>query len=208
MRTQLITSMLSVVSTNINRKNANGRLFELGRLYLSEEFPPKVQPEERQALSLGLFGEGEDFFTLKGIVEAIMELMGAQVDYERSDEPYLHPGRQAKVLLGDEVIAVLGEVHPKTAEAMGISERVYVAEIQLPPLFAVDKALTIYRPDFYEQRPLRHTRSIQYIAFVHTLKLQVLYFLHSQDIREYVLKYFYFHQQKYILPILFFHLDE
>ena len=146
MRTQLITSMLSVVATNINRKNSAGRLFEVGRLYYSEAFPPTIQPEEREALSLGLFGENEDFYTLKGAVESIFALLGAKVEYERAAEPYLHPGRQARALLDGKQVAVFGEAHPKTLEMLGIDERVYVAELQLSPLYAVEKPMTIYRP--------------------------------------------------------------
>lgn len=145
MRTQLVTNMLTVMATNINRKNSAGRLFEVGRLYRSKTLPPKEQPEERPALSIGLFGEGEDFFTLKGAVESVIALLGAEVDYERSQEPYLHPGRQARAMLSGEQVAVFGEVHPKTAEMMGIDERVYVAELQLPPLFAVEKPMVVYR---------------------------------------------------------------
>ena len=138
--------MLSVIATNINRKNAAGRLFEVGRLYHSDTLPPKTLPEEREALCLGLFGNEEDFYSLKGLVEAIFELSGAQAEYERSAEPYLHPGRQARALLGGKPVAVFGELHPKTAEMMGIGERVYTAEIELSPLFELEKPLTIYRP--------------------------------------------------------------
>jgi phenylalanyl-tRNA synthetase beta chain len=45
-----------------------------------------------------------------------------------------HPGRSARVFLGDEPVGVLGELHPRTARSLEIDGRVAVAEIALDPL--------------------------------------------------------------------------
>ena len=115
LRTQLITSMLTVLATNINRKITEGRFFELGKLFIPKSLPLTEQPIEAPALSIGIYGKDEDFFTLKGIIEDIMKLFGAHTQYERSAEPFLHPGRQANVKANNQVAAVLGEVHPSVA---------------------------------------------------------------------------------------------
>ena len=149
LRTQLITSMLTVLSTNKNRKNPGARLFEVGKLFEAKSLPLTEQPDEVPALCIGLYGPGEDFFTLKGIVEALLARFGADASFIRSAEPYLHPGRQAEIRLaeGDTPLGVLGELHPDTAERFGLDTRVYAAELRLPPLFASagDKRV-IYRP--------------------------------------------------------------
>ena len=143
MRSQLFTSMLTVLSTNYNRKNATARLFEAGRLFIPNE-DATLQPEERRALSLGFYGEGEDFFTMKGVIELLCR--GARVRFTASAEPFLHPGRQAAVLLGDELLGVFGELHPDVAEKYGFGVRVYVAQLELAPLFAAEKPLVRYQP--------------------------------------------------------------
>ena len=97
-------------------------------------------------MSIGIYGKDEDFFTLKGIIEEIMRLFGAHTQYERSDEPYLHPGRQATVLANNKPVAVMGEVHPEVAAQYGIDERVYVAEIKLDILYALNKRKVAYKP--------------------------------------------------------------
>ena len=149
LRTQLITSMLTVLSTNKNRKNPGARLFEVGKLFEAKSLPLTEQPDEVPALCIGLYGPGEDFFTLKGIVEALLARFGADASFIRSAEPYLHPGRQAEIRLaeGDTPLGVLGELHPDTAERFGLDTRAYAAELRLPPLFASagDKRV-IYRP--------------------------------------------------------------
>lgn len=146
MRTQLITSMLTVLSTNINRKNPAGRFFEISKRFVAKQLPLTEQPLELKTLSIGLYGDQEDFYTLKGVIEQLMELCGVTARYERCDEPYLHPGRAAKVTVGEKTLAVFGELHPDTAEKFGISQRVYVAEVYLDLLLGMEKPLVIYEP--------------------------------------------------------------
>lgn len=146
MRTQLVTSMLSVVSTNINRKNSAARLFEISKRFIPKAMPLTEQPNELKTLSIGIYGEGEDFYTIKGIIEQVMEYCGAKVKYVRADEPYLHPGRAAKAVIGDKAVAVFGEVHPNTADKYDLAQRVYVAEVYLDMLSDTEKPLVIYEP--------------------------------------------------------------
>ena len=145
LRTGLIYSMLTVLSTNINRKIESGRFFEISKRFYGE-LPLKEQPQEIPTMSLGIYGEGEDFFRLKGIIEAVMKLCGAHTRYERASEPYLHPGRQAAVFANNTPAAVFGEVHPSVAEKFGIDTRVYVAEIKLDVLYGINKRKLVYKP--------------------------------------------------------------
>ena len=146
MRTQLTTSMLTVLATNINRKIENGRFFEISKRFIPKSLPLTEQPDELPTLSIGIYGKDEDFFTLKGIIEEIMALHGAHTEYKRSSEPYLHPGRQALVLANNNEVAVFGEVHPSVLKAYEIEERVYVAEIKLDVLYSLKKRKTLYKP--------------------------------------------------------------
>ncbi len=146
MRTQLTTSMLTVLATNINKKIADGRFFEISKRFVPKALPLTEQPDELATMSIGIYGEDEDFFSLKGIIEAICKLMGAHTQYERSNEPYLHPGRQALVKANNKNIGVFGEVHPAVAAKYGINERVYVAEIKLDLLLSIEKRKTTYKP--------------------------------------------------------------
>ncbi len=146
MRTQLVTSMLTVVATNINRKIESGRFFEESKRFIPKSLPVTEQPDELPTLCIGLYGKDEDFFTLKGIVEEIMSLFGAHTQYKRSNETYLHPGRQAEVLANNVLAAVLGEVHPAVAKNYDIDTKVYVAEIKLDVLYAINKRKTTYKP--------------------------------------------------------------
>ncbi len=146
LRTQLTTSMLTVLATNINRKIESGRFFEISKRFIPKSLPLTEQPLELPTMSIGIFGDDEDFFTLKGIIEDLMALMGAHTQYERSSETYLHPGRQALVKANNVPACVMGEVHPAVLAKYGIEKRVYIAEIKLDELLKINKRKTVYKP--------------------------------------------------------------
>lgn len=145
MRTQLITSMLTVLQTNFSRKIPAVRLFEVGKRFIPKQLPLTEQPQEIPTLSLGIYGKDEDFFTVKGVLESLFDSFGLKADYAVSSEYYLHPGRQAQVTIGDKAIAVFGEVHPDVTAAYDIDARVYVAEIDLSALFAIESPRILYK---------------------------------------------------------------
>ncbi len=147
MRTQLVTSMMTVLATNFNRKVPAARFFELSKIFVPKSLPITKQPDEIPSLSIGMYGEKEDFFALKGVVEAVISLFSdKQPELERASEPYLHPGRSAVASLGDKKIATFGEVHPEVAKTYGIDGRVYIAEIAVDVLYKTEKAKITYKP--------------------------------------------------------------
>ena len=145
MRSQLVTSMLTVLSTNYNHKIHAARLFEASKRFVPKALPLTEQPEELPALSIGMYGEDEDFFTLKGVLESIFDSFGVQPSYALSAETYLHPGRQATASLGNTVLATFGEVHPDVTANYDIDVKVYVAEIDLQALFAIEQKPILYK---------------------------------------------------------------
>ena len=146
MRTQLATSMLTVLGTNYSRKNKAVRLFEVSKIFIPKEIPVTSQPEERPVLCIGMYGEKEDFFTLKGIVDAVVNMFAPRTVCERANEPYLHPGRSAVTLINGAKAATYGEVHPNVAASFGIDGRCYIAEIDLALLYSQPARRTVYKP--------------------------------------------------------------
>ncbi len=147
MRTQLVTSMMTVLGTNFARKNAEAKLFELNKIFVPKEMPVTSQPLEIPALCLGMYGSDVDFFALKGIVEAVVSKFTKRaVSVEVANETYLHPGRSAVAYLGQTAVATFGEVHPKVAESFGIDARCYIAEIKLDELYKLPAEKSVYKP--------------------------------------------------------------
>lgn len=145
MRTTVLPSMLEILSKNYNYRNKSVRLYELGRTYFLRE---DGLADEPKVLSLGAYGEEMDFFTLKGCVEKIFETLRIdQVSFVAEKEnPSYHPGRCAKVLVGDEVVGVLGQIHPSVSTNYGVDAPLYCAELQFDALYRMQGATPQYTP--------------------------------------------------------------
>lgn len=137
MRTTPLDGILTSLATNNNHKNENVRLFEMGNVYIPKALPLTELPDERNQLTFGFYGDG-DFFTMKGVVEELLDAVGMKDKIIYSTEnlkPFLHPGRQADILYDGETIGYLGEVHPTVADNYNLKTRAYVAVIDMPYLY-------------------------------------------------------------------------
>ena len=69
-----------------------------------------------------------------------------EASFERSDDESLHPAKQAAIVIGDNKVGVVGELHPKVAEAFDISETAYLFEIDVTALlpFTTSHKIDIY----------------------------------------------------------------
>ena len=103
MRTTTLPSMLETLSLNYKNRNAAVALYEIGKEYLPTA--PDKLPEEPDRLTIGMYGDDADFFTLKGMVETILETAGLHdCTYKAcgTDAPFdeicaLHPRRSAVI---------------------------------------------------------------------------------------------------------------
>lgn len=129
MRVSLIPSIVRTALNNLNRKNNEGRLFELAKVY--NLVKGQELPKEKANLSLAVYGENEDFYTLKGVIEEVLEVFcnGASVNYEVSDKKFMHPTRSANIIINGKEVGVLGQLHPTLASSLGIDKALYVAEL-------------------------------------------------------------------------------
>ena len=129
MRTSTIPSMMEILSRNYNYRNSDARLFELGKIFLPKE--GEKLPDEPVIITLGMYGADEDFFTLKGTVETLLdELHVKNVEFAAvTDEPTYHPGRTAKVTANGILLGIIGEIHPSVSRKYDIDVPCYMAEL-------------------------------------------------------------------------------
>lgn len=145
MRTTTLPSMLEILARNYSFRNASARLYELGRVYFAR---PNGLADEPKILSLGAYGGGCDFFTMKGAVETVLEnLRIPEVRFvaERENSSY-HPGRCARVFSGERELGVLGQVHPAVAANYGVDAELYAAELFFEALYEGMGPLPVYQP--------------------------------------------------------------
>ena len=132
MRTVSLNGMLTSLATNYNRRNKVARLYELGNIYLPKALPLTELPDEKMRLTLGMYGAG-DFFDMKGVVEEIFDKLGVTgAECEpANDIPYLHPGRQARILKGKLDLGFIGQIHPEVGDNYNLKTEAYVAVLNM-----------------------------------------------------------------------------
>ena len=145
LRTTAVGSMLDTLALNASSRHPAARLFEQATEYIADPDPAEL-PDERKKLIIGAYGEGESFYSIKGLLEALASMAHVSFDFVPcTDNASYHPGRYADVLLGGERIGCLGELHPVVLKNYGLKKRAYVADLDLKKLFDGRGSLPQYR---------------------------------------------------------------
>ncbi len=145
LRTTLAAQMLGTVALNLNRKNMELKLFEVARTFLPQA--GEILPQEIPVICMAETGTDKDFYSLKGTVENIVRLVcGREISCVRAQQPFLHPGVCAEVLVDGQPAGIMGEVSLQTGKAFGIDQKVYLAQLDLQRLYAYEKPQTKYTP--------------------------------------------------------------
>ncbi|NGX39887.1 MAG: Phenylalanine--tRNA ligase beta subunit [Chlamydiae bacterium] len=147
LRPSLLPGLLEVIKFNIDRQNTTIAAFEVGHIHFKQGEETFGEPAAGIILT-GLSAPYHhdpkarevDFFHLKGHVENFLTSIGIEgVIFSCSHLQNFHPGRQATAKIGDSQIAALGEVLPQHLRSLGISQRVYYAELNLHDLLRLER---------------------------------------------------------------------
>ena len=113
LRPTLLVSLLDAAAHNAARGASELALFESGAVF-------RADAEEHHGLAVLLTA---DFFAAKALLGATLGAVGVQWSVERSEDPFLHPGRAASVIAGGGRIGFLGELHPLVGGRVGSRPR-------------------------------------------------------------------------------------
>lgn len=153
LRSSLLPVALQVMAANL-RYRERWAAFEIGRVYWP--LAGAALPYEARHVSLVMAGprapawwqgasaEELDFYDLKGVVETLLTRMGvprAAVRFTAADHPTFSR-RAARILVNDQDIGIVGELHPAVRRAFELPAqgRVVAAELALAPLFVAHQA--------------------------------------------------------------------
>ena len=146
MRTVALPSMLAILARNNAYHNDAVKLYELAKVYLPK--PGQILPDEPKHLVLGTYGEHEDFFKMKGEIEAFLRGMNvpeARYTAEKHN-PTFHPGRCARVSVGGVDLGCFGQIHPLVARSYGIDGEIFAAELNFTALLSLQLPEKTYTP--------------------------------------------------------------
>lgn len=148
LRPSLLPSLLSAAAFHSRHKMETFRAFELRKVFMQAGGGNVVERKQLAGMLMGgrLHGHwsdgvrGTDFFDVKALVEAVLSALGLEARFLKGNPPvpFLHPGQQARVLLGGKDggdLGVLGEVHPDVLAKFGLKKSAYVFELDGELLF-------------------------------------------------------------------------
>ena len=160
MRQTLLFNALEAIELNINHRNADLKLFELGNCYFynaeaKDEEKPLSAYTEKYRIALAVTGaeaaaswnvkaEPSSFYTLRHAVEKLLRRFGIDI-YSLKNEPLesdLYADAIA-LMQGNRVMAEMGVVAPALLRKMGIKQSVYFAEIDFELIVRAAKKHTI-----------------------------------------------------------------
>ncbi len=172
LKNNALLQAVDAAASNLRRKVEDGRIFEWTRTFHPDPAAPNGVNTERRLLWATVWGVDRargwdsrprpaDIWTLKGLVEEIGLALGLPLRVGELEEgaplatllhsSLLHPGRRGAVLLGDQVVGLLGEVHPAVLRAFGVKrERPCYLEISADALLAPGR-----RGSYVEPSPLQ-----------------------------------------------------
>ena len=145
LRPTLRASLLATLAANEGHSEGPFRLFEVGRVF---NHKGGELPEERD-MAAGLLAGRRwdpswlvddstlDFYDAKGPITLVMDHLGITCTFEPADDPFFHPGRSARIMVGKAPLGIVGEIHPSVLEGFDLkAQPVALLELDLPELLA------------------------------------------------------------------------
>ncbi len=139
MRSSLLPGLLNSLQYNIKRQRERVRLFETGLVF--DGCDDLKQESHIGGLIYGNIYEKQwdkknissDFYDLKSDIEAILYAVVEtdRIEFKINDSKILHPGQAVDVLIEGKEIGFFGQLHPKIAAQLDLSNEVYLFDFKL-----------------------------------------------------------------------------
>lgn len=154
-RPSLLPGLLDVLKHNLNHKNANVALFEIGRTFT----PGEESANEQRSLAIALTGDRQpafwkgadrdakfDIFDLKGALETFFERLGLRgFNFNRRDEETTLFIESATLQLGKQSLGEIGQLKPRLARDYDLRDPVFLAELNLDKLLSLGRAAKAFK---------------------------------------------------------------
>lgn len=161
MRTILTPNMMEVLARNYSRNIDVVKAFEIGNTFMDNPYSTDKLPDEQYSLCIGMYGKGEDFYSLKGNIVELLKIMGIKDVQFVAESEYgvYHPGRCARITVPSgrpvpegmepemDELGIMGEIHPDVAENYGMDGmRIYCCEMMFDSIIRHADTEIVFSP--------------------------------------------------------------
>lgn len=148
LRQTLLNSVVEDLRYNKARQCEDISVFEIGKGYTKNSEYLLLAGAMMGTISSSLW-QGKkltvDFYTAKGILDQVFEMLGYDVNYISGTNKGLHNGQTAKIMLDNIEIGVIGALHPNILKENDLDNG-YVFEINLTKIFNANVKKKSYKP--------------------------------------------------------------
>lgn len=145
MRKSLIPNVIDVLAKNLNYKNENLLVYELGNTF--HNITNDKVPVEKKKLVIGCYGK-YDFYYIKDIVVNLFNILNIKdLEFKKNSSiDYFHPGVSADILVNEEKIGEIGQISYDVCKNFSIKKNIFVCEINLEKIRDKVSLIKIYEP--------------------------------------------------------------
>lgn len=135
LRYWIVPSLLETLKNNKHYEYPQN-IFEIGTVFrINDNYDTKVQETERLAVAFS--GNDANFTKIKQLLDAIMEGLGVAYFLVDTNHFSFIKGRVGRVVVNEEKIAYLGEIHPQILLNWSLDMPISVLELNITDLFRV-----------------------------------------------------------------------
>lgn len=130
MRQSLLNGLVKTYQYNVSRQNKVVNIFEIGSVYTKEIEKKYLSILLNSKLNHNLWQKDNlkiDFYDAKGLLDNLLAKLKVEVTLKESENKSLHPYRQGYIIHNENIIGIIGELHPKLIK----DDKVYVIELDL-----------------------------------------------------------------------------
>lgn len=145
MRKSLIPNVIDVLAKNLNYKNEDLLVYELGNTF--HIVNGNKVPLEKKKLVIGCYGK-YDFYYVKDIVVNLLSILNIE-NYEfvkNASIDYFHPGVCADIIVNGEKIGEIGQISYEACKNFSIKKKIFVCEIDIEKIRDKSSLVRIYEP--------------------------------------------------------------
>jgi len=131
LRIDLLTNLIKIFSENSDSFYPQ-KIFEMGRIFeIDKENKTETGIKEKELLSIAICEDKTDFTQIKQVLDYLFKMLGKEYEIEETENEIFIPGRVGKILLNNEEIGSIGEIHPRCLKNWKIDFPIGALELDL-----------------------------------------------------------------------------
>ena len=129
MRNKIMPGLMKILSENTHNEYPQN-IFEAGTVFLKDK-SSETNVSETVSFAFASAGLASDFSQMKAAVESFALNLDVGILFEEYEDSSFISGRCAQIVLGKDVVGVVGEIHPSVLVNWGLDVPVSACEIEL-----------------------------------------------------------------------------